>query len=88
MTGWRERSTSRWHIKLQEVSDIQLIVKDDLLVGILLKDHNNRLVPCFADEGVCTYYDQENNGAGYKTRTENVYLMCAPEQTGNQGNVV
>ena len=48
----------------------------------------NRLVPCFADEGVCTYYDQENNGAGYKTRIENVYLMCAPEQTGNQGNFV
>ena len=36
MTGWRERATSRWHIKLQEVKDIQLIVKDDLLVGILV----------------------------------------------------
>lgn len=80
MTGWRERATSRWHIKLQEVKDIQLIVKDDLLVGILVEDHTKRLVPCFADEGVCTYYDAENNGAGYKTREDYVYLLCVPEQ--------
>ena len=77
MTGWRERTHGRWYLGLDKVRDVQgLIVKDDLLVGILLIDHNGREVSCFADECVCTYYDEENNGAGYKTRADYVYLLC------------
>lgn len=81
MTGWRERTTGMWYVRLDEVSDVKaLVVKDDLLVGILLIDHNGREVACFADERVCTYYDEENNGAGYKTRADYVYLLCvAPD---------
>ena len=80
MTGWRERTRGVWFVKLDEVSDVKgLVVKDDLLVGILLKDHNGREVACFADERVCTYCDAENNGAGYKTREDYVYLLCVAE---------
>lgn len=80
MTGWRERTYGTWYVKLDAVRDVRaLIVKDDTLVGIMLEDHNNREVPCFADCGVCTYYDEENNGAGYKTRQDYVYLLCVPE---------
>jgi len=81
MTGWRERTHGPWYIRLDQVSDVKaLIVKDGLLVGIMLKDFAGREVPCFADERVCTYYDEENNGAGYKTREEYVYLLCvAPD---------
>lgn len=80
MTGWRERTSGYWYVKLDAVSDVlALIVKDEILVGIMIKDHNGREVPCFADEGVCTYYDEENNGAGYKTRQDYVYLLCVPE---------
>jgi len=77
MTGWRQRTTGPWYVRLDEVSDVKaLIVKDDLLVGIMLVDHNGRQVPCFAEERICTYYDEENNGAGYKTRADYVYLLC------------
>jgi len=85
MTGWRERTLHQWYVRLGAVSDVRaLIVKDDLLVGIMIEDHNGREVPCFADEGVCTYYDEENNGAGYKTRIDNVYLVCVPEEFGEK----
>ena len=80
MTGWRERTSGMWYVQLDRVSDVRaLIVKDDLLVGIMLVDHNGREVPCFAEERVCTYYDEENNGAGYKTRADYVYLFCVAE---------
>jgi len=80
MTGWRERTTGMWYVGLHEVSDVRaLIVKDDMLVGIMLTNHAGREVPCFADECVCTYYDEENNGAGYKTRADHVYLLCVAE---------
>ena len=79
MTGWRERTSGMWYVKLDEVSDVRaLIVKGETLVGVMLIDHNGREVPCFADERICTYYDEENNGAGYKTRADYVYLLCVP----------
>lgn len=77
MTDWRERTYGRWYVGLDEVSDVRgLIVKDGLLVGVMLQNHAGKEVPCFADECVCTYYDEENNGAGYKTRADYVYLLC------------
>ena len=80
MTGWRERTTGMWYVRLDEVSDVKgLVVKDDLLVGILLIDHNGREVACFPDKCVCTYCDAENNGAGYKTQEDYVYLLCVAE---------
>ena len=79
-TGWRERTHGMWYVKLDRVSDVRaLIVHGDTLVGILVEDDNGREVPCFADERVCTYYAQDNNGAGYKTREEYVYLLCVAE---------
>lgn len=82
-SGWRERTAGTWYVGLDEVSDVRaLIVKDELLVGIMLKDCAGREVPCFADQRVCTDYDEENNGAGYKTRSEYVYLLCVAEDFG------
>ena len=80
MTGWRERNFGRWYVRLDAVRDVRaLIVHDGLLIGIMLENYCGREVPCFADECVCTYYDEENNGAGYKTRQDYVYLLCVPE---------
>jgi len=82
-TGWRERTGGTWYVGLDEVSDVRaLIVKDGLLVGVMLKDCAGREVPCFADERICTDYEEENNGAGYKTRAEYVYLLCVAENFG------
>ena len=51
----------------------------DLLVGAMILDDCNREVPCFAEECVCTYYAEDNNGAGYKIREDYLYLVCVPE---------
>ena len=78
-TDWRERTHGMWYVKLDRVSDVRaLIVHGDTLVGILVEDDNGREVPCFADERVCTYYAQDNNGAGYKERDWYRYLICLP----------
>lgn len=84
MTGWRQRTAGPWYVRLDAVSDVKaLIVKDELLVGVMLIDHANRQVPCFAEECVCTYYDVENNGAGYKTREDYTYLLCVSADFDN-----
>ncbi len=79
-TGWRERRFAGVSERLEKNSAVTaLIVKNDLLVGVMMKDHNGREVPCFADEGVCTYYACDNNGAGYKERIDNTYLICVSD---------
>lgn len=80
MTGWRQRTGGMWYVRLDEVRDVRaLIVHGDALVGVMLEDYRGVEVPCFADERICTYYDCENNGAGYKTREDYVYLLCMAE---------
>lgn len=80
MTGWRQRTSGTWYIRLDEVSDVRaLIVHEGILVGVMLNDYRNIEIPCFADERVCTDYDEDNNGAGYKIRASYVYLLCVAE---------
>ena len=80
MTGWRQRTSGTWYVRLDQIRDVTaLIVHEDLLVGAMIRDYRNVEVPCFADERICIDYDIENNGAGYKTREEYVYLLCVPE---------
>ena len=45
-------------------------------MGALVLDHNDRETPCFAEQWICTYYSEDNNGAGYKTRASYLYLAC------------
>ena len=79
-TGWRERRFTDITVRIEKDSAVTaLIVKGDLLVGVMVKDHNGREVPCLAEEGVCTYYACDNNGAGYKERIDNTYLICVSE---------
>ena len=80
-TGWRERRFNGFTMRIDKDAAVTaLIVKDGLLVGVMMQDHNGREVPCFADEGVCTYYDSDNNGAGYKERIDYTYLICVSEE--------
>lgn len=79
-TGWRERRFNGITVRIEKDAAVTaLIVRDGLLVGVMMKDHNGREVPCLADEGVCTYYDSDNNGAGYKERIDYTYFICVSE---------
>ena len=80
ITSWSERTTKSGYCRLEDTRDVKaLIVDGDLLVGAMILDDCNREVPCFAEECVCTYYAEDNNGAGYKIREDYLYLVCVPE---------
>lgn len=79
-TGWKSRRQDSGYSRLDKDSDVTaLIVKDGLLVGIMVKNHNNREQACLPEGFVCTYYAEDNNGAGYKSRSIFTHLVCIPE---------
>ena len=78
-TNWGERTYSTGYIRLDRASDVKaLIVREGILVGVMILNDCGREQACFAEEGVCTYYAEDNNGAGYKTREDYLYLVCVP----------
>ena len=80
MTGWSERTYRGGYRKLENCPDVTaLIVKDGILVGVMMCNDYGRDEPCFAEDRVCTYYADDNNGAGSKTRIDYTYLVCVPE---------
>ena len=65
----------RYSLALEESSDIKgLIVKDGIIVGATVSDWANYPTPCFIGKKVCTLDAEDNNGAGYKTRTEYLWF--------------
>ena len=59
------------HIPLDKNSDVKaLIVDDGIVVGVMLSDWSSYPTPCFVGKSVCTWDSEDNNGAGYKCRTE------------------
>lgn len=67
-------------IPLEKSSDFKgMIVDDGVVVGVLLSDFACQSVPCFIGETVCTWDSEDNNGAGYKTRTEYTKLIYLPQ---------
>lgn len=58
-------------IPLDKNSDVKaLIVDNGIIVGIMIADWSNYPTPCFINDSVCTWDSEDNNGAGYKCRTE------------------
>lgn len=52
-----------------------VIVNDGIIVGIMISNDYGRVVPCFIGETVCTWDSSDNNGAGYKSRTDYAKLL-------------
>ena len=77
-TGWSERK-SEYKGRLSEKTDIAVVVKDGLIAGIIAKDDNGNERFIAPEKGICTYYAEDNNGAGYKTRADYLHLVCVPE---------
>ncbi len=80
-TGWKSRRYDSGYARLDHDSDVTaLIVKDGILVGVMVKNHNGREQPCLPEEFVCIYYSEDNNGAGYKSRSIFTHLVCVSEK--------
>ena len=76
-TNWSERNIESSGINLEDCDAITaVIVKDDKIVGVMLKNESGREEFCPPEKCVCTYYAEDNNGAGYKTRQDYTYLIC------------
>ena len=68
-------------IPLESATDIkELIIKDGVIVGAMVSDWANYPTPCFLGQTICTWDTEDNNGAGYKTRTEHLTLKLAEKQ--------
>lgn len=81
MTDWRERRFNGTTVRLDKSSDVKaLIVRDGILVGVMMEDDNGREVSCLPEQCVCTVYDCDNNGAGYKERATFAYLICISDE--------
>ena len=75
-TGWQERSIESG-ISLADSSSVTAtVVKNGKIVGVMLNDDNGRSVFCGPEKCVCTYYAEDNNGAGYKTRIDYTFFVC------------
>ena len=69
------------HIPLEKCSDFKgVIVHNGIIVGVLFSDFACYPTPCFINESVCTWDAEDNNGAGYKTRTEYTKLLFLGEE--------
>ena len=73
-TGWQERNVQNYRPLCEDGPDV--IVKDGVIWGVMIKDHMGRSCPVPPERGVCTYYASDNNGAGYKERRDFKYLVC------------
>jgi len=78
-TGWSDRTSTRYSALEDNEEVLAIVVKDGLIAGIIANDDDG--YECFIapEKGICTYYAEDNNGAGYKTRTDYLYLVCVPE---------
>ncbi len=76
-TYWQDRTELSGYIEVDKASDVKgIIVDNGLIVGAMIENEYGRSVPCFIDEGVCTWYASDNNGAGYKERIEYAYFLA------------
>lgn len=53
-----------------------LVIRGDILVGIVMQGYFSGLKVLLPSEGTCVYYASDNNGGGYKEREDYAYLIC------------
>lgn len=53
-----------------------LIVRDEMVVGVMIRDFSEEEVPCLPYCRVTTFYTNDSDGAGYYERDDYVQLIC------------
>lgn len=56
-----------------------IIVDNDIIVGVMMSDDCCISRPCYIGKCVCTWDSSDNNGSGYKSRTDFSYLVFLPD---------
>ena len=80
ITGWSSRTVRYGCRRLDQDHNVRsIIVRGGMIVGAMMTDHSGRTVPCLPEQCVCTYYSEDNNGAGYKIRQCFRWLICVSE---------
>ena len=80
VTDYLSRTLKGGYCHIDKDHDVKaLIIKDGLIAGVMLVNDCGRIVPCLPEDSVCTYYADDNNGAGSKTRIDYTWLLCVPE---------
>ena len=52
-------------------------VKDNIIAGVKVFDRRiSEEVICRPERGYCSYYEEEEDGSGYKISSFNSYLIC------------
>lgn len=71
-----QRIRERTHSLAEDKDCIGLVVKDDLLVGGLIRPFWGEDQVCLPYKRVCTYYASDNDGSGTSEREDYAYLIC------------
>lgn len=75
-TGWSERESTMLK-SLNECADIKdIIIKDGYIAGVIVEDAWGNTRSVLPERGITINYECDNNGAGYKESTIELYLLC------------
>lgn len=62
-------------VRIEDLKELLAVVIDDgIVVGIKVKCSGSEEI-CMLDKRICIYFASDNNGAGYKTYSEYLYLV-------------
>lgn len=75
-TGWSERESTILK-RLDECADIEgIIIKDGYIAGVMVEDEWGKKRSVLPEHGIIIDYECDNNGAGYKESSTELYLLC------------
>lgn len=70
------RTMERGYTRLKDDSKVAgVIVKDGMIVGMMIHDAWKRVMPCLAEEYICTCYDFDDDD---EEIVEYTWLLCVP----------
>lgn len=77
-TDWEKYS--KHLIPLNKYNGIyKLLVKNEMMIGLIIKTNLYGLYALFPYQSVCTYYSSDNDGCGSRSREDTATLVCVPE---------
>ena len=71
-----ERSWEKIY-KLEDCDDVKgLVMKEEIIVGVMLRNCWKKNKVCFPNQSVCVYFSSDDDGVGGSSRTDVAYLIC------------
>ena len=81
-TEYSSRTIACGYNKLEDDSNVKgIIVKDNLIVGIMIRDAWRRIMPCTPEESICTCYDFDDDDS--EQNIIYTWFLCVPANFEN-----